>query len=240
MPLVNTTTTRFANGITNVSDRDIFNQLPQTDDSALITDAEEFVRFLATDWSVGGVGTPTRAAQAGLGGQIRLTGSAASGDNSWLQRNNPNFQVIVPVPGTSPGKRIWFEARLAQIDDATNAVCAVGLQIAVAANNFLTPVNGVFFRKAAAQTGWELVSRAAGVETTTGNIFTAVAATPIRLQFFFDGIDTIWAAINSTILAKITPAALPSVLIGPTFGVQNGTAVARLMDVEQFYIYQDR
>jgi len=237
MPLIDNLVTRFPNGVTNLPVSDIFNSLNEPDPSIYVRDFDDFVNYLVTDWNaVSGVGTPVRAVQAGFGGLLRVQTSAASGDNSYLQRNNPNFQVIT---GTTP-KPFYFECRIAQTDDATNGVFVAGLQIAVAANNFLTPVNGIFFRKSAAQTGLELVSRAASVETTTGNIFTIVAATAYKFQFFFDGIDSLWAAVNGNTLAKLTPAALPSVLMGPTVGIQAGTAVVRNMDIDQLLTLQER
>lgn len=234
MPLRDSSVTRLPNGIGNVSDVDIFNALHEPDEGQYIRSFDDFsqVVFAAANYTTGGVGTPTRAAQAGVGGLVRLSGSAASGDNSWLQ-SNLAYQPIV-------GKKLYFSARLAQIDDATNGAYVAGIQVAVAANNFLTPANGIFFRKSAAQTGWELVSRAASVETTTGTILTAAAATAYRLQFFFDGVDSIWAAINGAVLARITPAALPAAPMGAVFGEQNGTAVARNMDVDQYQVYQER
>lgn len=227
--------TRLAFGITNNNDADIFNSLREPDQSLYIRDFDEYVNYLVTDWSTGGVGAGSTTVQAGLGGLIRLLTTAAGGDNRWIQRNNPNFQVVA-------GKKIFFQCRLAQTDDATNGVLAIGLQIAVAANNFLTPVNGIFFRKNAAQTSIEFVSRAAGVETTSGALpnFVLAAATPYRFQFFYDGQADIWCAINGTPLARITPAALPAVLMGPTIGLQAGTAVARNADIDQILVLQER
>lgn len=235
MPLIDNLTTRFPNGVNNVSAQDIFNAIHEPDVSQYIRDFDDYVNYLVTDWLTGGVGAGTTAVQAGLGGLLRLTTTAAGGDNRYIQRNNSNFQITV-------GKKMYFQCRLAQTDDATNGVFAIGLQIAVAANNFLTPVNGIFFRKPAAATAIEFVSRAASVETTSGlTVFPAIAAaTPYRFQFYFDGVDSLWGAINGTVYAKITPAALPSVLMGPTFGLQAGTAVARNMDVDQELVLQER
>lgn len=230
--LIDNQVTRLQNGITNLNVGHIFNSMKIPDPSIYHAIFEDFDAFVSASWSVGGVGTPSRALQAGLGGLLRLSGLGASGDNSWIQTTNPTYQITV-------GKKIFFRSRVT-LDDATNAVAVAGLQIAVAANNFLTPVNGIFWRKSAAQTGWELVSRAASVETTTGNIFTAVAATQVSLEFFFDGVDTLWAGVNGNPLAKITPAALPSVLLGLTEGLQNGTAAIRTNDVDQILVLQER
>lgn len=233
MPLIDNQVTRFPNGIGNVPVSDIFNALSEPDFSDFIRDFDDLVNYLVTDWSTGGVGAGSTAVQAGLGGLLRLTTTAADNDNRWIQRNNPNFQLVA-------GKKLFFQGRLAQISEATQSDVAVGLQIAVAGNNFLTPVNGVFFRKDDNAATISFVSIAASVETNSGQFATIAAATAYRLQFFFDGIDSFWFGINGTIYGKMTPVALPSVLMGPTFGLQDGDAVARNMDIDQVLVLQER
>lgn len=233
MPLIDNTVTRQPNGIANVAAADIFNSLREPDPSQFIRDFDDFVNYLVTDWSTGGVGLGSTAVQAGLGGLLRLTTTAADNDNRWIQRNNPNFNFIA-------GKRWFFQVRIAQISDAVQSDVAVGLQIAVAANNFLTPVDGVFFRKDDGAGDIFLVSRAASVETVSASLATLAAATEYRLQMFHDGVDSIWAAINGTVLARITPAALPAVLMGPTIGLQAGEAAAKNMDIDQILVLQER
>lgn len=224
--------TRLERGITNVAVGDIFNSLLEPDPSKYIRAFEDFITFTSGDYSTGGVGTPTRAAQAGRGGLIRLGTSAASGDNSWIQPANPHFQIVA-------GKKIFARFRLT-VDSASLGTHAAGLQIAVASNNFLTPVNGIFFRKAAGGSTLEFVSRAASVETTSGAIATLTDATQYDCAFFYDGGADLWASVNGTALARITPAALPSVLMGPTIGIQAGSAVARTLDVDQYLVLQER
>lgn len=232
MPLIDNSVTRFQGGLTNVDVGSIFNSLRQPDPTLYNFLLDDFAVFTAAQWSTGGVGTPTRAAQAGLGGLVRLGNSAADNDNSWMQTANPTFQITA-------GKKLFFSARVTP-SDATQSDFVAGLQIAVASNNFLTPVNGIFFVKDDDAATIEFVSRAASVETTSGAIATAVDATALYLQFFYDGQSDLWAAVNGTVLTRITPAALPSVLIGATFGVQNGAAVAKTLDIDQVFVAQER
>jgi hypothetical protein len=232
MPLIDNTVTRFPNGFTNVGVGDIFASLREPDPSLFIRLSEDFHTFTSGDWSTGGVGTPTRAAQAGRGGLIRLGNSAADNDNSWLQTANPTFQIVA-------GKKLFFSARVTP-SDATQSDFVAGLQIAVATNNFLTPVNGIFFIKDDDAATIEFVSRAASAETTSGAIKTLVDATQYHLEFFYDGGADLWASIDGTVLSRITPAALPSVLMGATFGCQNGAAVAKTLDIDQVVVLQER
>jgi hypothetical protein len=232
--LIDNLVTRYPGGVGNVPVSDIFASLMEPDMSDFIRDFTEFDHYLVTDWATGGVGAGTTAVQAGLGGLLRLTNAAADNDNRYIQRNNPNFQIVA-------GKKLFFQARIAQISDATQSDFSIGLQIAVAANDFLTPANGIFFRKDDGAATIAFVSRAATVETTSGALgVTIAAATSYRFQFYYDGGVDLWAGINGTVLARITPVALPSVLMGPTIGVQNGEAVAKNMDIDQILVLQER
>lgn len=232
MPLIDPNVTRLPRGLTNVESNDIFNSLRMFDPTLYQSYFDDFHLFVSSSFSTGGVGTPTRAAQAGAGGLVRLGNSAADNDNSWLQQASPTFLLTA-------GKKTFFGARVTP-SDATQSDLAVGLQIAVASNNFLTPVNGLFFRKSDDAATIELVNRAASVETTSGAIATLTDATAVELQFFYDGVDSVWGAVNGTVLARITPAAVPAVLMGFTFGVQNGAAAAKTMDIDQVFVAQER
>lgn len=232
MALIDNILTRFQNGVNNVSVGDIFNSLRTMDPTIFQTLLDDFHIFTSASWSTGGVGTPTRAAQAGLGGLVRLGNSAADNDNSWIQTANPTFQIVA-------GKRIFFAARVA-VSDATQSDFVAGLQIAVATNNFLTPVNGIFWRKNDDAATLELVSRAASVETTSGAVATAVTSTNHHLQFYYDGGSDLWGAVDGSVLTRITPAALPSVLMGATIGIQNGAAAAKTLDIDQVFVAQER
>jgi hypothetical protein len=232
MPLIDPNVTRLPRGLTNVEASDIFNSLRQFDPNVYQQFFDDFHVFASASYSTGGVGTPTRAAQAGAGGLFRLGNSAADNDNSWIQQANPTFLLTA-------GKKTFFSARVTP-SDATQSDFVVGLQIAVASNNFLTPVNGLFVRKADDAATMVLVNRAASTETVSTGTATAVDATSSLIQMFYDGIDSVWAAHNGTIFGKVTPAALPSVLMGWTIGVQNGTAVAKTLDVDQVFVAQER
>jgi hypothetical protein len=224
--------TRWSGGVTNVSDTNIFNSLKEPDPTLYHSLNQDFDTFTVAQFSVGGVGTPTRAQVAGLGGVVALGTSAADNDNSWLQTINPTFQIVA-------GKKIFFRARF-NVSDATQSDIALGLEIAVAANNFLTPVNGIFLRKDDDSTSIALVSRAASVETISSTMGTIVTATNHVVSFFYDGVSTLFAQLDSNGPVSISPVALPSVLMGLTAALQNGDAVVRALNVDQLIVIQER
>lgn len=237
MPVNNVS--RFSGGLGNVLDNNIYANFGIPDRTLVHSFLEDFDLFLATMWTVGGVGTPTRALVAGDGGILAIANSAAGADNSWIQGS------IGYTPAAT--RRLYFRAR-ASVDDATNAVVALGLQIAVAANNFLTPVNGIFFLKSAAQTGMVLRNRAASVTTDTASLGAVVAAQQFEVAFAIDlGTNVIAAAFQANtalgpapIVATLTPAALPVVGLGVVAGCQNGTAVIRTLNLDQIFAAKER
>jgi hypothetical protein len=238
MPTANNIT-RLPIGLNNLPDNNVFANIRLPDASVVHSFLEDFDLFLATMWTVGGVGVPTRALVAGDGGILAIANSAADNDNSWIQ-GSIGYTMVA-------GKRVFFRARAA-VDDATQAEFVLGLQIAVAANNFLTPVNGIFFRKDDESTSMTFVSRAASVETTSGAIGTIVAAQQFEVAFAYDGGSNVLAVAfqantalgAAPIVATITPAALPSVAMGVVAGVQNGSAVIRTLSLDQIFASKDR
>jgi hypothetical protein len=238
MPLLNVVT-RFPNALNNLKDNDPLANFSLPDRSQVHSFLEDFDLFLATMWTVGGVGTPTRALVAGDGGILSISNSAALNDNSWIQGS------IGYTPAAT--RRMFFRAR-ASLDSATLAIAALGLQIAVAANNFLTPVNGIFFRKDTGVATMTLVSRAASVETVSGSLGSVVAAQQFEVAFALDiGSNIIAAAFQpntangpAQLVATITPAALPAVALGVVAGCQNGSAVIRTLSLDQIFASKER
>jgi len=230
---------RFPIGLNNLADNDPLANIILEDRTRMHSFLEDFDLFLATMWTVGGVGTPTRALAAGDGGILSISNSAANADNSWIQGSIGYTSVAT--------KRLFFRAR-AQVDDASLAVAVLGLQIAVAANNFLTPVNGIFFLKAAAQTGIVLRNAAASVNTDSVSLGTVVSGQQFEVAFSLDtGANIMAIAFQpntangpAQVVATITPLALPAVAMGVVAGCQNGSAVIRTMLLDQIFAAKER
>lgn len=225
--------TRWPGGQTNVLDNDVFANLKVNDRSRNHEFFEDFDRYTAAQWVVGGVGTPVAPALvAGDGGILSVANSAASGDNNWAQQAATAWTLTA-------GKKLFFRAR-AQVDSALNSAMAFGLQVAVAANNFLTPADGLFIRKPAADTNVYLVHRVGGVETLSVALGVIADATQFEVSFAYDGQGNIIASLNGQVKASITPAALTAVALKVTLGVQNGTAAARTGLVDQLWSLKER
>lgn len=232
MPIDNLIT-RFPNGLTNYFDNSGFNNLQVPDPSIYHWFLEDFDQYTAAQWTTGGVGTPVAPALiAGDGGRISLANSAANNDNNWLQQAQPAWTI-------SPGRKLFFRAR-AKLNASTFGSVALGLQVAVAANNFLTPANGVFLRKSGSNAGMEIVSRVGGVETASVPVGDYSGGVVVDVFFVYDGQGNVIAGANNSPLVSITPAAFTGAALGIVMGVQNTSAASRVLDVDQIFVAKER
>ncbi len=231
MPLDNQIT-RYPNGVTNAFDNAIFTNLKIPDRTIYHEFVDDFDKYTAAQWSVGGVNPVAPALAAGDGGILSMATTGASGDSNYVQQAANAFFVVA-------GKKMFFRAR-AQVDDATLAQFSLGLQIPVAANNFLTPADGIYIRKPAADTNVYLVSRVGSVETLSAALGVITAGTQFEVSFAYDGQGNIAAALNGQVKASITPAAITAVGLRVTAGVQAGSAVARTMLLDQLVAFKER
>lgn len=237
--------TRYPGGVTNRFDNDIFANLKVPDPSIYHSLFEDFDQYTAAQWVTGGVNPVAPALVAGDGGILSMATTGASGDSNFIQQLVTAFTFVA-------GRPMFFRAR-AQVDDATLALVALGLQVAVAANNFLTPTDGVFFRKPAADTSIYLVSRVGGVETLSVALGTVVAGQQFECALAADGRGNIAASFSANtapgvagaaaqgpVRASITPAAITAVALRVTAGVQANSAAARTMLLDQLFNAKER
>lgn len=198
---------------------------------------EDFNYYTAAQWTVGGVGTPVAPALvAGDGGILSMANSAADNDNNWISLGTATVTQFT----FSSTKRLFFSAR-ATVDDATQCDMAFGLQVTVAANNFLTPADGIFFRKADDGTSFVLASRVGGVETVSSSFGTVVAATKFEVCFSYEPHEgAFYAGFNGVMQTSIRPTSVTAVGLRLVAGVQNGSAAARTMLLDTLFCAKER
>lgn len=230
--------TRFPGGVSNVSDGNVFNNLKFPDFSNYHLLFDDFDKYTAAQWSVGGVNPVAPALAAGDGGILSMATTGASGDSNFVQQAANSF-FVTQATGVVAGKAMGFRAR-GQVDNATLGLLAFGLQIPVAANNFLTPADGIFLRKPAADTNVYLVHRVGNAETLSAALGTIADATPFEVSFFYDGTTNIVAALNGTVKASITVPTLTAVGLRVTAGVQANSAAARTLLLDQLVAFKER
>lgn len=214
-----------------------FMNLIVPDHTRLMAVNEDFNYYTAAQWTVGGVGTPVAPAiVAGDGGILSIANSAADNDNNWISLGTA---TVTQFAFTST-KRLFFMAR-ASVDDATQCDMAFGLQVTVAANNFLTPADGLFLRKADDGTSFVFVSRVGSVETASASFGTVANATKFDVGFSYEPHEgAFYASFNGVIQASLRPTSITAVGLRIVAGVQNGSAVARTMLLDTLFCAKER
>jgi hypothetical protein len=227
-------TTRFTDGVTNASYNTTLGAMGQLDPSKFFTDFDDFFTYLASDWTITTTGTGTRALASGNGGRLLITNSAANGDANFYQRVATAF---VPVAG----KATWFKAKF-QVDDASLAVIQMGLLIADT-----TPIDatdGIQFLKVGGSTAIQAIvqKNATTGKTSNANVATLVSATDITLGFYYNGYNECVFFVNDAVVARLdaTSTYLPDAPLALTFGVQNGSGVARSLNIDYIMAAQER
>jgi hypothetical protein len=225
--------TRFPNGSNNVFENDVMANLKINDRTRYHEFIDDFDKFTLAQWVQGGAGTEVAAAlAAGDGGLLSLVTSAADNDNNWVQQLVTAFTLVA-------GKKLFFRARV-QVDSALQTDIVLGLQIAVAADNILTPADGLFLLKADDGLTFVLQHRVGGVAITSSASPPIANATQFEASFSYDGQGNIAAALNGAVFASITVPTVTAVGLKVTAGVQNGDANARTMLLDQLFCAKER
>ena len=204
---------------------------PQITAKNVYTFLEDFNYYDASDWTVTVVGTGTASLAAGNGGVLDLTNSAADNDAVFLQK--PGLTVRL-----DDGKPLWFDCRF-KVNDATQSDFVFGLQV-----TDTTPLDvgwGVFFLKSDGANTADFYVEKSAVATITPAVATIEDDTFTRLGFYYNGVDNIDIFQDGQLVGQSSVANLPDdVSIGISFGIQNGEAVAKTMDIDYFEIQRQR
>ena len=224
-------TTRFPNGVTNVSEDSPLADMGQPAATKFHTYFEDFDYYTAGNWTV--TETQAGATQAlanGDGGLLLLTNSAADDDLNALQKVGESFLFAA-------GKRLFFEARF-KVSDATQSDVVIGLQI-----TDTTPLDvsdGVFFIKADGSTTVNLLVEKNGTATTS-SVTTLANDTFITLGFAYDGASAIEYSVNGVVTGSSVTTNLPDdEELTVSFAIQNGEAVAKTMTIDYVFVAKER
>jgi hypothetical protein len=232
-------TTNFANGVTNCDPWQAMAEAGTPDPSFSQLFHEEFNRYTAADWTITPLSTGTTGLVAEAGGVLNLVTAAAVSDSVYVQVPVASYQLVA-------GAHHFFKARI-RLATVANNDCYAGL-IATGTVPLVTPVNGIFFFKAAASTTWVLRTVVAGVVTDLALPASAVMAnaTWLELSFHVGTNGEVETFFNPTTgpftqvipgglrgRATLSAPALPTVVLSPSFGIRNeAVATARTMSID--------
>lgn len=234
------TPSRFPNGVTNVSKADPLGQFGMPDPTKWHTYFNDFVTYVAGDWTVTEVGSGSRALTDVAGGALLITNAAADNDRNELQKVGESFLLAA-------GKRAFFKARF-KVSDATQSDFVIGL--AVLDTTLQGSVDGdgatdgIFFSK---DDGDALLDIQVQKNTTTGQnraagIATVVADTFLEVAWAYDGKGEVKYFVDGAHKGSMDATAtyLPDTELTVSMAIQNGEAVAKTMTVDYLFAAIER
>lgn len=229
-------TTNFPDGVTNVFEYVQNGAMTFPDPTLFHTYWNDFDTYVAGDWVVTVVGTtPTAALTAGNGGLLLLTNAATDDSSIVLQKTPAAFAL-------TPGKKAWFATKF-QVSDATQSDLQMG--IVIVDTTPLDATDGIYFQKDDGAATIDLYVRK---NATTGSnkksaIATLANATDIVLQWYYDGLGTLFYGVNGVRLGSMDASStyLPDATnLTVSMMVVNGEAAAKTMTVDYIFAAFER
>lgn len=229
------TVTQFANGVGTVADNSPWSAFKAPLPTQYHVFFDDFDRFAAAEWTIttteAGAGSASEALTDGDGGLLLITNDDADNDNDFFQKVGESFRF-------ESGKKLFFEARF-KVSDATQSDVVIGLQITDTAP--LDVTDGVFFIKADDAATVDLRVEKNNTATTSSAVATMANDTFIRLGFYYDGVDAVFAIVNGVAQARLATTNLPDDEdLTISFGIQNGAAAAKTMTVDYIWAAKER
>ncbi len=207
-----------------------------------VTDTSGEGRYTITTIEAG-TGSATEVIGDEAFGVLVLTNDNADNDSNFLQKIGESFRPAA-------GKQLFFKARF-KVSDAIDCDWIMGL--AVTDTTPLTPdgdgvTDGIFFQK---DDGDLNVDFYVQKDATTGQLTNTVSTTSagndtyMTLGFWFDGKRTIRvyrndAQVDVVDVGGTFSAFMPDTELTPSFGIQNGSAAARVMTVDYIFAAIER
>lgn len=222
--------TNFGNGVTNRPDNSLFQAMAQLDPTRHHNYMEDFDYYLAADWVVTEVGVATQLLLDGDGGILQITNAGADDNSSFQQKVGESFLI-------EASRKAYFRARM-QLDLVTESDFVMGLQITDTTP--LAVTDGIWFQSDDGDASLDIHHAAASVVTEDLAIATLVDATFLTMEWYWDGISRFYYGVDGVPLGFLEPAAFTTVELTPSFGVQNGEAVAKVMDVDYVFAAKER
>lgn len=229
--------TRFPNGINTNWPTDLLAQLGMPDPTKYVVFWEDFVRYVAAEWTITKVDGGTDGAESvavtnKVGGELRVLANDADNDSESLQWKNEAFKFVA-------GKRLWFLARF-KVSDATQSDLIMGLQITDTTPFDVT--DGVYFQKDDGDALLDFNVEKNNTATAQAGVATLADDTYVVAGFYWNGVDEIEVFIDGVKVygQKVLTNLVDDEDLCPSFAIQNGEAVAKSMTVDYILVCQER
>lgn len=234
------TPTRFTNGVTTVPKTNPLGMHGLPDPTEWHTYFNDFLTYVAGDWTVTEVGVGTRALTDINGGALLVTNAAADNDRNEFQKVGESFLLAT-------GKKAFFKARF-KVSDATESDFLIGLAVTdttlQGAVSGAGVTDGIFFNKddGDALLDFNVQKDATTGQTRAAGIATVVSDTFLTVAWYFDGISEVKYYVDNVHLGTLagTSAYLPDTELTVSFAIMNGAAAAKTMTVDYIFASLER
>lgn len=227
--------TRFPYGVNASAEGSIFGDMPFIDPTKFHEYFNDFNNYTAGDWVVTETDSAaTEALAAGDGGLLLITNTAADNDLVGMQKTPAAFSLTA-------GKRAYFACKF-KVSNATQIDVAIGMQ--VVDTTPLDVTDGIYFLKADDAVTIAAICRknATTGSTTNANIGSLADDTYTTWAWYYDGVATVFFAIDGVIVASLDASStyLPDTVLTPSFAIQNGNGVVRTATVDYIGAWFER
>jgi len=221
--------TRLPGGIGNMPVDHALADLREPFDGAYTTFFDDFVPYVAANYTVTAGGGAVAQVTGGAGGRITIINAA--GAETAIQ------PAILPFD-LSLAKDLFFSTRL-MIDDATLSAFFVGLTAADTSPYVSSPTDGIFVKKTAGTVNPSATLRVGGVDIATGALGAMVAGQMYDVGFAYTPQDGALRAFAAGAV-RLIPSTLPVSATPLSANISGFGAAARTLTVDYVAAYQGR
>ena len=232
--------TRFPSGVTTVAKSDALGMFGLPDPTEWHVYFNDFLTYVAGEWTVTEVGVGSRALTDINGGALLVTNAAADNDRNELQKVGESFLLAA-------GKRAFFKARF-KVSDATQSDFLIGLAVLdttlQGAVDGAGVTDGIFFNKddGDALLDFNVQKNATTGQTRAAGVATVVADTFLTVAWAFDGVSGVKYYVDGAQKGTLdgTSTYLPDTELTVSFALMNGEAVAKTMTLDYIFAAIER
>ncbi len=230
MSLRDSIITNFGNGLTNRPDSSLFQAMAMLDPTRHHTYMEDFDYYLAADWVVTETGAATQLLTDADGGVLQITNAAADNDASFQNKVGESLTI-------EASRKAYFRSRFA-LNEVIQSEFVLGMQITDTAP--LAVSDGVWFQSDDGDANLDFHHAIGSVQDDELAIATLVDATFLTVEWYWDAISRFYFGVDGVPLGFIEPTNFVTTELTVSFGVQNGEAVSKVMDVDFVFMAKER
>lgn len=232
--------TRYPSGVTTVAKSNVLGMYGLPDPTAWHTYFNDFLTYVAGEWTVTEVGTGSRALTDINGGALLITNGATDDNSNQLQKVGESFLLAA-------GKKAFFKARF-KVSDATQSDFLIGLAVTdttlQGAVSGAGVTDGIFFNKddGDALLDFNVQKNATTGQTRAAGVATVVDDTFMTVEWYFDGVSEVKYYVDGAQKGTLngTSTYLPDTELTVSLAIQNGEAVAKTMTVDYIFAALER